>query len=132
MIENLLKDVMSNEEFQEFLMALAQNKNYRFNKNGLDISMNSSDNGFELSVKYANPVQSEVEKFTDFLNSLDDELFVGICEKIGNDGLQKIQNCLDSENIESVRSAVSYFKAHAREFIADKTKYLNEQLVKFN
>ena len=32
MIENLLKDVMSNEEFQEFLMALEHNKNYRFNK----------------------------------------------------------------------------------------------------
>ena len=111
---------------------LIKNKDYKFNKNGLDISMNSSDNGFELSVKYSNPVQSEVDKFTDFLNSLDDELFVNICEKIGNDGLQRIQNCLDSENIESVRSAVSYFKAHAREYIEDKTKYLNEQLVKFN
>ena len=123
---------MTNEEFQELMKASENNKDYKFNKNGLDISMNSSDNGFELSVKYANPVQSEVDKFTDFLNSLDDELFVNICEKIGNDGLQRIQNCLDSENIESVRSAISYFKAHAREYIEDKTKYLNEQLVKFN
>lgn len=132
MVENLLEGIMTNEEFQEFMKASENNKDYKFNKNGLDISMNSSDNGFELSVKYTNPVQSEVEKFTDFLNSLDDELFVDICEQIGNDGLQKIQNCLDSENIESVRSAVAYFKAHARKFIADKTNYLNEQLVKFN
>ena len=132
MVENLLEGIMTNEEFQEFIKASENNKDYKFNKNGLDISMNSSDNGFELSVKYANPVQSEVDKFTDFLNSLDDELFVNICEKIGNDGLQRIQNCLDSENIESVRSAVSYFKAHAREYIENKTKYLNEQLVKFN
>ena len=132
MVENLLEGIMTNEEFQELIKAFENNKDYKFNKNGLDISMNSSDNGFERSVKYANPVQSEVDKFTDFLNDLDDELFVDICEKIGNDGLQRIQNCLDSENIESVRSAVSYFKAHAREFIADKTKYLNEQLVKFN
>ena len=132
MVENLLEGIMTNEEFQELLKASENNKDYKFNKNGLDISMNSSDNGFELSVKYTNPVQSEVDKFTDFLNSLDDELFVNICEKIGNDGLQRIQNCLDSENIESVRSAISYFKAHAREYIEDKTKYLNEQLVKFN
>ena len=124
--------IITNEEFQELIKASENNKDYKFNKNGLDISMNSSNNGFELSVKYTNPVQSEVEKFTDFLNGLDDELFVDICEKIGNDGLQRIQNCLDSENIESVRSAVSYFKAHAREYIEDKTKYLNEQLVKFN
>ena len=132
MVENLLEGIMTNEEFQELMKASENNKDYKFNKNGLDISMNSSDNGFELSVKYTNPVQSEVDKFTDFLNSLDDELFVNICEKIGNDGLQRIQNCLDSENIESVRSAVSYFKVHAREYIEDKTKYLNEQLVKFN
>ena len=132
MVENLLEGIMTNEEFQELMKAFENNKDYKFNKNGLDISMNSSDNGFELSVKYNNPVQSEVEKFTDFLNSLDDEVFVDICEQIGNDGLQKIQNCLDSENIESVQSAVSYFKAHARKFIADKTNYLNEQLVKFN
>ena len=132
MVENLLEGIMTNEEFQELMKASENNKDYKFNKNGLDISMNSSNNGFELSIKYTNPVQSEVDKFTDFLNSLDDELFVNICEKIGNDGLQRIQNCLDSENIESVRSAVSYFKAHAREYIEDKTKYLNEQLVKFN
>ena len=132
MVENLLEGIMTNEEFQELMKASENNKDYKFNKNGLDISMNSSDNGFELSVKYTNPVQSEVDKFTDFLNSLDDELFVNICEKIGNNGLQRIQNCLDSENIESIRSAVSYFKAHAREYIEDKTKYLNEQLVKFN
>ena len=132
MVENLLEGIMTNEEFQELMKASENNKDYKFNKNGLDISMNSSDNSFELSIKYTNPVQSEVDKFTDFLNSLDDELFVNICEKIGNDGLQRIQNCLDSENIESVRSAVSYFKAHAREYIEDKTKYLNEQLVKFN
>ena len=132
MVENLLEGIMTNEEFQELMKASENNKDYKFNKNGLDISMNNSDNGFELSVKYTNPVQSEVDKFTDFLNSLDDELFVNICEKIGNDGLQRIQNCLDSENIESVRSAISYFKAHAREYIEDKTKYLNEQLVKFN
>ena len=132
MVENLLEGIMTHEEFQELMKASENNKDYKFNKNGLDISMNSSDNSFELSVKYTNPVQSEVDKFTDFLNSLDDELFVNICEKIGNDGLQRIQNCLDSENIESVRSAVSYFKAHAREYIEDKTKYLNEQLVKFN
>ena len=132
MVENLLEGIMTNEEFQELMKASENNKDYKFNKNGLDISMNSSDNSFELSVKYTNPVQSEVEKFTDFLNGLDDELFVDICERIGNDGLQKIQDCLDSENIESVRSAVSYFKANAKDFICDKIKYLNEQYIKFN
>ena len=67
MVENLLEGIMTNEEFQELMKASENNKDYKFNKNGLDISMNNSDNGFELSVKYANPIPSEVEKFTDFL-----------------------------------------------------------------
>ena len=132
MIENLLEDVMSNEELQEFLMALEQNKNYRFNKNGLNLEFKTTKNGFETHMTYKEPTQQEVDEFTRYCENMDDELFVNICEFIGKDGLNKIQDCLDSENIESVRSAISYFKAHAREFIADKTKYLNEQLVKFN
>ena len=56
MVENLLEGIMTNEEFQELMKASENNKDYKFNKNGLDISMNSSDNGFELSVKYTNPV----------------------------------------------------------------------------
>ena len=130
MIENLLEDVMSNEELQEFLMALEQNKNYRFNKNGLNLEFKTTKNGFETHMTYKEPTQQEVDEFTRYCENMDDELFVNICEFIGKDGLNQIQDCLDSNNIESVRSAVAYFKNNAKDFINTKLEYLKNQLDK--
>lgn len=130
MIENLLEDVMSNEELQEFLRALEQNKNYRFNKNGLNLEFKTTKNGFETHMTYKEPTQKEVDEFTRYCENMDDELFVNICEFIGKDGLNKIQDCLDSNNIESVRSAIAYFKNNAKDFINTKLEYLKKQLDK--
>ena len=126
MIENLLKDVMSNEEFQEFLIALEQNKNYRFNKNGLNLEFKTTKNGFETHMTYKEPTQKEVDEFTRYCENIDDELFVNICEFIGKDGLNKIQDCLDSNNIESVRSAVQFFRNNAKDYVSSKINAYKE------
>lgn len=126
MIENLLKDVMSNEEFQEFLIALEHNKNYRFNKNGLNLEFKTTKNGFETYMTYKEPTQQEVDEFTRYCENMDDELFVNICEFIGKDGLNKIQDCLDSNNIESVRSAVQFFKNNAKDYVSSKINAYKE------
>lgn len=126
MIENLLKDVMSNEEFQEFLIALEHNKNYRFNKNGLNLEFKTTKNGFETHMTYKEPTQKEVDEFTRYCENMDDELFVNICEFIGKDGLNKIQDCLDSNNIESVRSAVQFFRNNAKDYVSSKINAYKE------
>lgn len=126
MIENLLKDVMSNEEFQEFLIALEQNKNYRFNKNGLNLEFKTTKNGFETHMTYKEPTQKEIDEFTRYCENIDDELFVNICEFIGKDGLNKIQDCLDSNNIESVRSAVQFFRNNAKDYVSSKINAYKE------
>ena len=126
MIENLLKDVMSNEEFQEFLIALEQNKNYRFNKNGLNLEFKTTKNGVETHVTYKEPTQKEIDEFTRYCENIDDELFVNICEFIGKDGLNKIQDCLDSNNIESVRSAVQFFRNNAKDYVSSKINAYKE------
>lgn len=126
MIENLLKDVMSNEEFQEFLMALEHNKNYRFNKNGLNLEFKTTKNGFETHMTYEEPTQQEVDEFTRYCENMDDELFVNICEFIGKDGLNKIQDCLDSNNIESVRSAIQFFRNNAKDYVSSKINAYKE------
>lgn len=123
MIENLLKDVMSNEEF---LMALEHNKNYRFNKNGLNLELKTTKNGFETHITYEEPIQQEVDEFTRYCENMDDELFVNICEFIGKDGLNKIQDCLDSNNIESVRSAVQFFRNNAKDYVSSKINAYKE------
>ena len=57
---------------------------------------------------------------------MDDELFVNICEFIGKDGLNKIQDCLDSNNIESVRSAVQFFRNNAKDYVSSKINSYKE------
>ena len=126
MIENLLEDVMSNEELQEFLRALEQNKNYRFNKNGLNLEFKTTKNGFETHMTYKEPAQQEVDEFTRYCENMDDELFVSICEFIGKDGLNKIQDCLDSNNIESVRSAIQFFRNNAKDYVSSKINAYKE------
>lgn len=120
MVKNLLEGIMSNEDFQELVKANEKGEDYKFDKNGLNIEIVNSKNGFKYIIEYSQPTQDEVDAFTDYCESLDDELFVGICEFIGKDGLTKIQDCLDSDNIESVRSAVQYFKNNAKDYVNSK------------
>lgn len=120
MIENLLVGIMSNDEFQELLRANENGKDYKFNKNGLNIEIKNSKNGFKCSLEYTHPTQNEVDAFTDYCESFDDEVFVGICEYIGKDGLNRIQDCLDSDDLESVRGAIQYFKNKATEYVKNK------------
>ena len=124
MIENLLQEIMSDEEFQELLIAVEHNKDYSFHKNGLDLDISNAS----IEMRYTEPVKALVSKFTDYCESLDDEIFVGICEFIGKDGLNRIQDCLDSDNIESVRGAIQYFKNNAKDFILDKIDSYQEVL----
>lgn len=126
MMENLLEGIMSNKEFQEFLIALENNKDYKFDKNGLSLEIKARKNGFETHMLYEEPTQQEVDEFTEYCENMDDELFVNICEFIGKDGLNKIQDCLDSNNIESVRSAVQFFKNHAKDYVQAKINAYKE------
>ena len=128
MIENLLEGIMSNDEFQELLRANENGKDYKFNKNGLNIEIKNSKNGFKCNLEYSHPTQNEVDAFRDYCESLDDELFVSICEFIGKDGLTKIQDCLDSDNIDSVRGAVQYFRNNAKDYINSKISEYKEVL----
>lgn len=127
-MENILEGIMSNEEFQDLMKASELGKDYSYNKNGLDIKLTNSKDGFEARLSYKHPTQSEVDAFTEYCDSLDDELFVGICESIGKEGLQRMQDCLESENPESVRSAVQFFKSHAKTYINTKIAELQVQL----
>lgn len=126
MVENLLTGIMSNEEFQELLKASENGKDYKFNKNGLNIEIKNNTNGFECHLSYTNPTQDEVDEFTEYCENMDDETFVGVCEFIGKDGLTKIQDCLDSDNLESVRGAVQYFKNNAKDYIQSKINEYKE------
>lgn len=120
----MLEGIMTNDEFQDFLKAAENSKDYTFNKNGLNIKLNNTDNGFECYMTYTEPTKKVVDEFTEYCESFNDEVFVGVCEFIGKEGLSRINDCLDSNDIDSVRSGIQYFKNKAREYVSNKiTEY---------
>ena len=52
----------------------------------------------------------EVDQFQKYLESLDDDLFIDVCEYLGQLEVHKIQECLESGKLETVRAGIAKFK----------------------
>lgn len=87
-------------------------------KNGKDLTY--SQDGITITVH-----RDEKAEFKAFLDQLDDDLFIETCELLD---VQKIQECLDSDDIEAVRSAIIKFKSALHEVIENKIEYLKSFL----
>ena len=124
MIENLL----NSSQFVELFNALAENGEYNFSENGLNISAKSSDGQLSIKVSYDNMAEKEVEDFNKYVNSIEDDLFVEVCENLGNETVLKISNCLKSNDIEQVRSAVLRFKQEFKKLLQAKIEKYNKYL----
>ena len=57
---------------------------------------------------------------------LDDDLFVSVCEFLGNDELKRIQECIYSDNIDSVRAGIIKFKKALSTVAKNKIKALSK------
>lgn len=116
----MIEDIIPNDDYEQLKDACNKHIDFNYNKNGLSIDLKFTPSGFIYHSEYTEPVQEELTSFTDYCESLNDELFVGICEYIGKDGLNKIQNCLDSGNIDTIRGAILYFKSKAKTYVDSK------------
>ena len=126
-----LEKLMDMEQFQELFNVLAENGEFNYSENGLNISAKSSDNALQLQVSYEAPKQtakSEAQDFQKFIETIDDNLFTDVCESLGGEQLSRIANCLNSKDIESVRSGVLRFKQEMREVLTNKINFYTECL----
>ena len=126
-----LEKLMDMEQFQELFNVLAENGEFNYSENGLNISAKSSDNALQLQVSYETPKQtaeSEAKDFQKFIETIDDDLFTDVCESLGGEQLSRIANCLNSDDVESVRSAVLRFKQEMREVLTNKINFYTECL----
>ena len=126
-----LEKLMDFSQFQELFDALAENGEYNYSENGLTISAKSSDGGASLQISYETPkptAKSEAQDFQKFIETIDDELFTDVCESLGGEQLSRIANCLNSDDIESVRSGVLRFKKEMREVLNNKINFYTECL----
>lgn len=126
-----LEKLMDMEQFQELFNVLAENGEFNYSENGLNISAKSSDNALQLQVSYESPKQtakSEAQDFQKFIETIDDDLFTDVCESLGGEQLSRIANCLNSDDVESVRSAVLRFKQEMRNVLVSKINFYTECL----
>ena len=126
-----LEKLLDMEQFQELFNVLAENGEFNYSENGLNISAKSSDNALSLQVSYETPKQtakSEAQDFQKFIETIDDDLFTDVCESLGGEQLSRIANCLNSKDIESVRSGVLRFKQEMREVLTNKINFYTECL----
>lgn len=127
MIENLL----NSSQLTELFNALAENGEYNFSEKGLNISAKSSDGAFQISVNYQEPenkAKKEAEDFNKYVNSIEDELFVEVCESLGNQTVMKINDCLKSNDVEKVRYAILVFKQEFKKLLLSKVEKYNKYL----
>lgn len=126
-----LAKLMDMEQFQELFNVLAENGEFNYSENGLNISAKSSDNALQLQVSYETPkptAKSEAQDFQEFIKNIDDELFTDVCESLGGEQLSRIANCLNSDDVEAVRSAVLRFKQEMKNVLVKKINFYTECL----
>lgn len=115
---------------EELSHVLAENGEYQYSDNGLTISAKSSDGKVSIEAQYTNAAKQEVRDFKKLIEELDDDLFLEICESLGNDVVLRIQECVNSEDVESVRSAAIRFKTELKNVVNKRIKYYTDILNK--
>ena len=129
-----LETLLNEDQFRELVKAINENREYNYEENGLKINAKSNDNSLQLSIAYDEDkkenslVQKELNNFQSYLKDMDDDLFTEVCDTLDNEEIQKIQNCLNSNKLETVRAAIIKFKSVAKKIITDKIVYLNNLL----
>ena len=97
------------------------------NKNGLTIDIKNGENSKSITVTYDNSAKTRREEFVNFLNNIDDDVFVAICEDLGN--LQEIQDLIDSD--EHLEEGIAKFKEAAIDYLTNAKQDIEDLLDAF-
>lgn len=97
------------------------------NKNGLTIDIKNGENSKSITVTYDNSAKTRREEFVNFLNNIDDDVFVAICEDLGN--LQEIQDLIDSD--EHLEEGIAKFKEAAIDYLTNAKQNIEDLLDAF-
>lgn len=125
-----LETLLNQNEFKNLVDAINKNQEYYLSSNGLTIKAESTDDSLFLLISYERQKEEsclaneEVGKFQKYLESLDDDLFIDVCEYLGESELNKIQECLESEKLESVRAGIAKFRMALSNVVTMKIEQL--------
>lgn len=113
-----LETLLNQDEFKNLVDAINKNQEYYLSSNGLTIKAESTDDSlflfllisYERQKEESCLANEEVDQFQKYLESLDDDLFIDVCEYLGELEVHKIQECLESSKLETVRAGIAKFK----------------------
>lgn len=94
-----MKDIFTEQMLQEIFSALEKGETYGYSDGNTAVEI--SPNGISIrynSVPKRSNKDTEVTKFLNFCDSLNDDLFVEVCETFSNEELTRLQNDLDTDN----------------------------------
>lgn len=120
----LIEQLMSEQDIKELLMASDNNEDYSYNKDGLKVEIKHTDNSKTISITYDNPIGAIKNDFLSNLENISDEDFIAICEFIGKEELNHIQNLIDSDNQKDVEDGINIFKRNVYDYVEDIIRHL--------
>jgi hypothetical protein len=76
--------------------------------------------------------EKERKQFLEFVDTIDGNLFVELIETMEQPLVNKLQDMVNSDDLELVRAAVVRFKSEYRQLLNNKIKYYQECLFKLD
>ena len=118
-----LETFFDENQFNELVKAINENRYYEYSNDGFTLKSNSDENSLRIEISYKD---NEARAFQREIEELDDDLFVSVCEFLGNGELKRIQECIYSDNIDSVRAGIIKFKKALSTVAKNKIKALSK------
>lgn len=75
-----------------------------------------------------NIVKKQIEEFEEYVNTLPDDLFMTTLDILGQDEVKRIDKCIHSDDLESVRGGIIKFKQALAKVIENKLAELKQIL----
>lgn len=123
-----MKELLSNTLLHEMYEALSKGESFNYADANTIISASPN----RISIQYQNSVDTKqdtintdkIDKFLDYCNNLDDDLFVEVCDTFEDGELDDIQKMLDTNKYET---AINTFINRVKEVASSKlTKVINK------
>lgn len=126
---------------KEFLKYLAEVENFltsneigekTFGEGGCKITVGRTENGFYTNcIVERNELQDCKDNFTKYLNNIEDDLFINICEYIEENYLgflQDLDNLMNGDDLVSLKQGIKSFKLLAQKVVQNKINTLTKCL----
>lgn len=120
-MKKLLSEILTDEMLTDIFKTIKNNETYEYSDgnmqfsispNGISIQYQSETPKKETSVEKDSIKNESIEKFTEFCESIDDKLFMEICDTFEDGELNKLSKNLNSDKYQDT---ISIFTKRAKE-----------------